>query len=315
MEVVALAPKDHTPALSRQAQAVAAHYDGGDYYLSGWHPRHLHFGLFEPGEEPFRLDGPHAGRLDRDLLDRAVVRMIREVVGPARIGAGDIVADAACGVGGTALHLAGTIGCRVIGLNVSEVQIEIARRLAESDGLQHLVEFCFSDCSEAIRLPDSSVDVVVSIDGACHMADRGRFVKECARILRPGGRLVASDWMAATALTPKEYCEHIQLVCESWSMVGLEDSAGYVDMLQAAGLEAVGVVDLVMGALANARILAAQESRMRDAARSGTLPADRAVWMERLGLLTRAWFAGAFSIQRFFARKPGMPGPHAGSSA
>jgi len=312
MEAVAFAPKGCPPALSRQAKAVAAHYDGGDYYLSGWHPRHLHFGLFEPGEEPVILDGPDAGRPDRDLLDRAVVRMIGEVVGPARIGAGDVVADAACGVGGTALHLAGTIGCRVIGLNVSEGQLETARMLAEGDGLEHLAEFHFSDCSEAIRLPDSSVDVVVSIDGACHMADRGRFLKECARILRPGGRLVGSDWMAAAALTPKEYRGQIQPVCEAWSMVGLETPAGYVDKLQAAGLETVSVVDLVMGTLPNARILAAQESRMREAARSGTLSADKAVWMERFRLLTRAWFAGPFRVQRFFARKPGMAAGYAG---
>lgn len=312
MDAAAFAPKDGSPGLSRQARAVAAHYDGGDYYLSGWHPRHLHFGLFELGEEPLPLDGPDAGQLDRDLLDRAVVRMIGEVVGPARIGAGDVVADAACGVGGTVLHLAGTIGCRVIGLNVSEGQIGTARMLAGSDRLEHLVEFRFSDCSEAIRLPDSSVDVVVSIDGACHMADRGRFLKECARILRPGGRLVGSDWMATTTLTPKEYREHIQPICESWSMVGLENPAGYVDKLQAAGLEGVGVVDLVMGTLTNARILAAQERKMREAARRGTLPADKAVWMERFRLLTRAWFAGAFGVQRFFSRKAGMPGGHAG---
>ena len=312
MEAQALALEGYPPALSRQARAVAAHYDGGDYYLSGWHPRHLHFGLFDPGEEPFVLDGPDAGRLDRDLLDRAVVRMIGEVVGPARIGTGDVVADAACGVGGTALHLAGTLGCRVIGLNISEKQLEAAGELAKSDGLEHLVEFRFSDCSEEIRLPNSSVDVVVSIDGACHMADRARLLKECARILRPGGRLAGSDWMPAQALTPEEYREYIQPICESWSMVDLESPAGYVDKLRAAGLEALGIMDLSARCLPNARILAAQESRMTEAARSGTLSADRLVWMERFGRLTRAWFAGAFGVQRFFARKPGMAGRHAG---
>ncbi len=312
MEAQALALEGYPPTLSRQARTVAAHYDGGDYYLSGWHPRHLHFGLFEPGEEPFVQDGPDAGRLDRDLLDRAVVRMIGEVVGPARIGAGDVVADAACGVGGTALHLAGTLGCRVIGLNVSGRQLKAAGELAKSDGLEHLVEFRFSDCSEEIRLPDSSVDVVVSIDGACHMADRARFLKECARILRPGGRLAGSDWMPAQALTREEYREHIQPICESWSMVGLESPAGYVDKLLEAGLETVSVVDLFMRSLPNARILAAQESRMRDAARNGALPGDQAEWVERFDRLVRAWFAGAFRVQRFFARKPSMAGRHAG---
>ena len=312
MEAQASALNGYPPALSRQARAVAAHYDGGDYYLSGWHPRHLHFGLFEPGEEPLAPEGPDAGRPDRNLLDRAVVRMIGEVVGPARIGADDVVADAACGVGGTALHLAGTLGCKVIGLNVSEGQLKTAGELANSDGLEHLVEFRFSDCSEEIRLPDNSVDVVVSIDGACHMADRGRFLKECVRILRPGGRLVGSDWMAAEALTREEYREHIQPVCESWSMIRLEDAEGYFGLLEAAGLELAGFEDVSARCLPNASILKAQESRMRQGARNGTLPPDKLEWMERFCRLTRAWFAGAFRVQRFFARKPGLAGRHAG---
>ena len=312
MEAKALAPDRSLPSLSRQAMTVAEHYDEGDWYLSGWHPRHLHFGLFEPGECPVRPDRGEAEWLDRDLLDKAVERMIDEIVAPVWIGAGELIVDAACGVGGTALHLAGALGCRVIGLNISERQLEIARSLAASDGLEHLVELRFSDCSEEIRLADGSVDVVVSIDGACHMADRGRFLEECARILKPGGCLLGSDWMAATALTPGEYRKHIQPICDSWSMVGLENPRGYFDKLEAAGLEKVSVVDLSMRCLPNAWILVAQEQRMREAARNGTLPADRIVWMERFDLLTHAWFAGAFTLQRYFARKPGMADRQAG---
>ena len=58
----------------------------------------------------------------------------------------------------------------------------------------------------------------------------------------------------------------------------------------------------------NATILAVEDNLMRDAQRNGTLPGDRAMWMERFRLLTRAWFAGAFGVQRFFARKPGIAG-------
>ena len=53
---------------------------------------------------------------------------------------------------------------------------------------------------------------------------------------------------------------------------------------------------------------------MRQGARNGTLPPDKLEWMQRFRLLTRAWFAGAFRVQRFFARKPGMAGRDAGQS-
>lgn len=47
-------------------------------------------------------------------------------------------------------------------------------------------------CANLVQLPlpDASVDVVVSAQTVEHLWDQARFVDECARVLRPGGRLV-----------------------------------------------------------------------------------------------------------------------------
>ena len=289
---------------ARQAQIVAAHYDDeGDYYLSSWHPRHLHFGLFEPGEEPVLCESGEGDWLDRPLVHDAVERMIEAVVVPAQIDAGHRVLDAGCGVGGTAVYLAATRGCRVTGLNISERQMAIARELASKDGLGDLVEFRYADCSERLPLPDGSFDVVVTMEAACHMADRAQFLRECARILKPGGRLVGSDHMMAVGLAAGDRRRHIDPLCASWGAIDLEDADTLTEKLRAAGFGPVGIDDLSGPGLPNARILAVQVSRMRRAAQDGRLPLEAYVWMDRLDRVSRAWPAGAFRLQRFDARQ------------
>ena len=290
---VALAA-DGTPASrARQTEIVAAHYDDeGDYYLSAWHPRHLHFGLFEPGDEPVRSESGEGDWLDRSLIHDAVERMIEAVIAPAGIGAGQLVVDAGCGVGGTALRLAATRGCRVVGLNVSERQMEIARELAAEDGLGHLAEFRHADCSETLPLPDGSVDAVVTMEAMCHMADRERFLRECARVLKPGGRLVGSDHMMAAGLAPESVRTYIAPVCASWMECALEDADSLGAKVRAAGLDLVEIEDLSGPGLPNARVLAVQAARMRRATQQGALPSGAHSWMDRLDRMSRAWSAG-----------------------
>ena len=44
----------------------------------------------------------------------------------------------------------------------------------------------------ALPLADSSVDIVINFQVIEHLWDQPQFVSECARVLRPGGRLLMS---------------------------------------------------------------------------------------------------------------------------
>lgn len=74
-----------------------------------------------------------------------------------------------------------------MGLDLSTAQLRIARRLVKSARVDvPLVEAS----AESIPLRDASMDIIFCDWGAMTFADPLRTVPECARVLRPGGRLV-----------------------------------------------------------------------------------------------------------------------------
>lgn len=274
----------------------------GELYVAHWNEEHIHFGLFEPGEAldlDFGLDTSV-----KDVVRLPVERMVSAVVGPARISASDRVVDAGCGIGGTAFQVARTYGCEVVGVNLSAHQLDLARRRAEAEGLADRVRFEHADCSRHLPFPDRSVDVIINIESACHYSDRARFLVECARVLRGGGRIVAQDWMAADGISEREYREHLQPICDAWVMSSLESEAGYRRMLGAAGLEIEEFVDFGEQGLANARIMELRCRQYADLAARVELPSARQTWYEQFRTLSAAWLAGRFRLQRYVGRSP-----------
>jgi SAM-dependent methyltransferase len=78
-------------------------------------------------------------------------------------------------------------GARVTGVDLSERQLETARRLQR----EHGVEFPLVQASaEAVPLPDAAFDLALSEYGASLWCDPDLWLAEAARLLRPGGRLV-----------------------------------------------------------------------------------------------------------------------------
>jgi SAM-dependent methyltransferase len=97
--------------------------------------------------------------------------------------AGREILEFGCGAAQWSIALA-RLGARPVGLDLSERQLQHARRLMAEAG----VEFPLVHASaEAVPLPDASFDVVFCDHGAMTFADPYRTVPEVARLLRPGG--------------------------------------------------------------------------------------------------------------------------------
>jgi SAM-dependent methyltransferase len=126
----------------------------------------------------------------------------------AEIDAGETLLDLGCGAGIDtilAAHRSGPTG-RVIALDFLPEMLERTKTAAAEAGLAN-VEPLEGDI-EAIPLADDSVDHVIS-NGVINLAPRkARVLAECARVLRPGGKLTVADLTVAEEELPTEILAH-----------------------------------------------------------------------------------------------------------
>ncbi len=143
--------------------------------------RNMHFGYWEPGIITQR---------------RASLRFNEVMTEKARITRDDHVLDAGCGVGGAAIYLAKTIGCRVTGITICPRQVEQARKNAKKAGVDELTEFLEMDY-EHTTFNEGTFDVVWGLESICYAQSKEQFIREAYRISSPRGRLIVADGFAS----------------------------------------------------------------------------------------------------------------------
>ncbi|HET6570981.1 MAG TPA: bifunctional demethylmenaquinone methyltransferase/2-methoxy-6-polyprenyl-1,4-benzoquinol methylase UbiE [Solirubrobacterales bacterium] len=111
----------------------------------------------------------------------------------AAVGPGDAVLDVCCGTGDLAFELASRVapGGHVVGCDFSEPMLDLAREKALDRGAP--VRFEWAD---ALDLPydEGRFDAVTVGFGVRNFADRQKGLREMARVLKPGGRLVILEF-------------------------------------------------------------------------------------------------------------------------
>ena len=112
----------------------------------------------------------------------------------AELAPGGSALDVCCGTGDLTLELAGRVAPDgyVIGCDFSEPMLDLAREKATGRGIDS-VRFEWAD---ALELPYDSgrFDAVTVGFGVRNFSDRDRGLRELARVLRPGGRLVVLEF-------------------------------------------------------------------------------------------------------------------------
>ena len=106
-----------------------------------------------------------------------------------------VLLDVGCGLGGTSRYLAATVGCEVVGLDLTEEYCRVAEMLSARVGLADRTVF---RQGSALALPfaDAYFDVVWTEHVQMNIADKVGFYRELGRVLKPGGQLAFHDILA-----------------------------------------------------------------------------------------------------------------------
>lgn len=104
------------------------------------------------------------------------------------------VLDAGCGLGGSAFRMACEHEARVVGVDLSSNMIDMARERCAEHGLEERVRFVHADVLELDS--ESEFDAVYSRDAFLHVHDKLRLFTVLHRALKPGGRLLTTDYCA-----------------------------------------------------------------------------------------------------------------------
>ena len=201
------------------------------------------------------------------------------------------VLDVAAGRGTSALHLARTFGCEVVGVDLGAANVEAAREAARAAGLDRLARF---EVGDADALPHGErFDAVICECAFCTFPDKSAAAAAMAAAVRRGGRIGFSDlvrtgplpdelegllaWIAcvADALPVEGYRRHLEEV--GFAIETVEDhGAALADMVRGIqtrlmGAELVTRLRRVELAGADFDRAGAMARAAMDAVRNGTL--------------------------------------------
>jgi arsenite methyltransferase len=151
---------------------------------------------------------------------------------------GEIVLDLGSGAGADVLISARRVAPngRAIGLDMTDEMLDLARANATDAGVEN-VEFV-KGYLEEIPLDDESVDVVLSNCVINLSGDKGKTIREAARVLRPGGRFAISDVIADPGLDPATKAD---MAAWTGCVAGALTETEFRAALEAAGLGSVEI--------------------------------------------------------------------------
>ena len=231
---------------SEVVETARGYYNSDDaeaFYSTIWGGEDIHIGLY----------GDEAGSI-AVASRRSVERLTRHL---EPLDESSRVLDMGSGYGGTSRYLASTYGCRVVGLNLSEVENERARRLNEEQGVADRINIVDGNF-ESVDAENDSFDAACSQDAFLHSGERSLVVSEAARVLKPGGRFAFTDIMQA------DDCPDgvLDPILSRIHLSSLGTPSFYSETAAVCDLDEIGFTDLTPQLVNHySRVLAATEAR------------------------------------------------------
>jgi arsenite methyltransferase len=160
-----------------------------------------------------------AGKIARKLYNAQELARVPQLAADGALGVanplrhadiepGETILDLGCGTGTDTILAARRTGPtgRVIALDFLPPMLERTAAAAREAGLEN-VDTLYGEM-EAIPLPDRSVDQIISNAVISLSPRKARALAECARVLRPGGKLCVADLTVDEEELPPEVLTH-----------------------------------------------------------------------------------------------------------
>jgi tocopherol O-methyltransferase len=218
-------------------QQIQSFYDASSGLWEKVWGEHMHHGYYGP-------DGNL--KLDRR---QAQINLIEELLTWSQdntIDRTQNILDVGCGIGGSSLYLAEKFDAKVTGITLSPIQANRAQERAKAAGLAAKTDF---QVANALDMPfaDNSFDLVWSLESGEHMPDKAKFLQECYRVLKPGGKLMLATWChrpttTANPLSANEE-KHLQDIYRVYCLPYVISLPEYQEIVEQCGFKNLRVDD------------------------------------------------------------------------
>jgi ubiquinone/menaquinone biosynthesis C-methylase UbiE len=148
------------------------------------------------------------------------------------------VLDVCSALGAPARHIAKKHGVKVTGLDFTKTMNTKAIERNKAAGLDNLITIVDGT---ALDMPfkKDTFDIVWSQEAWCYVTDKDQLMLEAARVLKPGGKIIFTDWV----ITGKPTEDELAKLYESMAFPYMETLQGWADLMKKYGFKNIEVKD------------------------------------------------------------------------